>query len=650
MRVLLLGGYDSTNHVFVELVRELERRGHACTIVVGDEHDRANVGMFTHAGMTIVPARAFDLRSVGSYDLAFSGPFVMRPLRRLYDRVHRERLFLIAWQTLFSSVTMRVAADMVLTSSAAKFDEFERSGLDYSMVAVGNPQYDPLIRARAHRTRTTPDAIRSVLIVEQGAYPLGAVGKRQLAQALTAAARTHPHLSFTVKARYAPGETGRRLHPVNEHLFDHLADAPANLRLHAGVDSVEELVLEHDAMVTMWSTAHLDAAVLGIPLILVSGLDSSEVYDVRSTRVRQAYDRLRETGCVVDWRQLAEGELPFSLVRPEYLRRELEHPDLPAAPRVAEFTEALVGKVLRTGRTMRVRLRTDLEGALAAFDSPEATTIAGSPEDVLARQLRRETNRIVQEFVFENRCMGNAFDVSSLLEFMRREPDVALGERGVDRYVAELRQHLAAKRAHLFEGDSRLVAEDAFVQDAYFDWLRRTKRYAQLISYAGQVACPEGLAYNRGLALMRRGRLVSAGRNLAASFSMSLRKPVRETRKDRNVEVTLDKCDRSLLAHAVLMLIDAYGEPEALAYRPVPKRPHFDALVYYRMRALVRLGRMADAVAVNDSYDASLRSAASEAAAPSSMTVTAISALFGVARRRLRARCASRTAEAGGMA
>jgi len=351
LNVLFVGGYDSSNYAYVELVRELVARGHRCTLVVDNVRDLVNNKMFINAGIPMVPLASYRLSRLETVDFVVAGPFLRPQVRDLFDAVRERGKFLVSFANLFSSVTMWIAPDLLLASSDNKFAEFAASGLSYNMVAVGNPQYDPLIRARGARPRIAPDEVRKVLFIDQGAYPLGEAGKMELAGTLVALANDNPGMTFHVKPRYLPDESGDHLHAVSEHLYDYLRETPDNLVLLRESTILEELILDFDAMITMWSTAHLDAAALGMPLLLIEGLDSVDVFDVRAQRIAAAFEHLRATGCVVGWKDLRTGPCGFRYVSDDYTRDELHDASAPCAPRIVDLLERIEEALLRRGRT-----------------------------------------------------------------------------------------------------------------------------------------------------------------------------------------------------------------------------------------------------------------------------------------------------------
>jgi hypothetical protein len=639
LNVLFVGGYDSTNFAYVELFRELTARGHTCRLVVENERDLVNNKMFVHADIPMVPLSGFSFAELDAVDIVICGPFVRRGIKALFEAVYARGKFLVSFANLFSSVTMWSAPDLLIASSEGKFDEFSRSGLRYNMVAVGNPQYDPLIRARQARPRIELDQVRNVLVVDQGAYPLGETGKRQLASTLVSIAVNNPQMTLHVKPRYLPDEAGEHLHSVSDHLYSYLEDAPQNLVLIRESTVLEELILDFDAMITMWSTAHLDAAVLDLPLLLIGGLDSIDVFDVRKQRVEAAFEHLRDTGCVVDWRDLQDGPCPFARVANDYIRQELSDISTPCAPRIVDLLERIDSEVLRRGRRFAGIFQLSYPEFMGGVGELETRPVA-SEENRLNRLLFRELNSVAQAFAFDHRCMGYALDVRRMLALW----DVRLGPGSSEKDVAALagkaREASLLAKAEYFESHPEAVATDVFVQDYYFWWLVKTRRYNELTAYAGPVVAPASLELNRGVVFLRRGRVLRAARHAIESFSISLQEPVRVLKKDKNIRALLSRADPNLRALVILFLLNHYRKYEALSVIDVPVSVNAEPAVYYKMKALVALGRSGDARALHHEYEAAIAPAHARGRRHRHLLLELAIGWYGMLLRRYAARLA----------
>ena len=601
LNVLFVGAYDSTNYSYVELIRELTSRGHTCTVVVENIHDVINNKMFLSAGIPMVSEPEYALTNLDTVDFVFTGPFVQRQSKALFGALHEKRKFLVSFANLFSSVTMRNAPDLVIASSEIKFTEFAENGLRYNMVAVGNPQYDPLITARSTRPRVKLEEIRKVLVVDQGAYPLGELGKAQLGKTLISIAKNNPQMTFVIKPRYLPNEDGAHLHSVSDHLYGHLDDAPDNMTLMQEPTILEDIILDYDAMITTWSTAHLDAAALGMPLLLIDGLNSVDVFDVRKQRVAAAYEHLRDTGCLHDRRALETGPCPFNYVSDEYVRQEFYDASTPCAPRIADVLERVKVVVQDPGRAFSRHFQLPFAEFMAQVENLEMLP-DDSDENRLNRRLFRRLNGVAQALAYDNRCLGYKLDMTEILGFWDRRLGADATGAHVAAVVREARDAGLRMKADYFESHPETVASDPFVQDYYFNWLFRNREYEGLINYAGPVAAPASLEYYKGKACLKKGMRIKAARHYVESFSISLQEPCRVLRKDRNIRLLLSQADSHLLAHAILFFLNYFRKYDALSDIDVPAREGFETLVYYRMRALVAKQQGDDAMALYEEY------------------------------------------------
>jgi hypothetical protein len=146
-----------------------------------------------------------------------------------------------------------------------------------------------------------------------------------------------------------------------------------------------------------------------------------------------------------------------------------------------------------------------------------------------------------------------------------------------------------ALKEEFFTSHTEEVASDVFLQDAYFDWLLATRRYEKLFAYDGRLAAPQSLEFDRGMAYLRKRRPFRAVRHFVESFSISLQRPGRVLRKDRNIQVIVSRTDARLLAHAILFALNHYRKYEALIAMEVPASEDAAAAVYYQMKALSAL-------------------------------------------------------------
>jgi hypothetical protein len=303
----------------------------------------------------------------------------------------------------------------------------------------------------------------------------------------------------------------------------------------------------------------------------------------------------------VDFRELQTGPCPFAYVSERYIRDEFSDITVPCAPKVVDVLEQIDTAVLQAGRAFAGTFRLPHAEFMSSIGTLE-TRPAGTTEDLLDRRLYRGLNTVAQNLVFDHRCMGYALDMDRFLPLWKGRVGAGASARDADAMVRDARDTGLRLKQEYFESHPGDVAADEFIQDAYFDWLLATRCYGELTAYAGPLIAPQSLEFDRGMASLRRKRPFAAARHFVDAFAISLARPGRVIKKDKDVKVLLSRTDTSLLAHVILFFLDRYGKREALSAVDVPARPNLDALVYYRMKALVRLGRAAEARALHAEY------------------------------------------------
>lgn len=495
---LFLAAYDSMNQPIAALIPALLARGCQVIVAAGSTDDSANLYPFTGCGVTPIAAAHLAEADLAAVDVVVMPPVRMYGLQPLVEAIRRRGLLIVSFATLFSSVVMREYPDLLLCLGQEKIDEMHRNGLDYHMVAVGNPQYDKLVARR----RSGNDPIRRVLIVDQGGYPYGETGKRELAHTLECIARFNPDKQFAIKPRFYQQLKGRATHAEDAHTVDYLVNPPENLQVLDAPCHLEDILPDYDAMITSWSTAYLDAALYNLPLILISGLDSIDVFDVRRQRVHEALKHLGGTGCVHDFRKLQEGPVPFTLVDPAYLEHEVYRYQTPCAERAIHAIELTYRSHSVANRRWGHPFALTYDEFVDSFDTLESE-VRLAPHALARHYYLVRLNEWMQERVYANRCLACPFDLSGFRYYFSHSFADA-DPRLVDYFDSYLDLLQSAKRRWKTMYDAYFSAaetqqdfsSDAVLQDYYFDWLYDKHRYQTLAEYKGPILAPSSYAYN----------------------------------------------------------------------------------------------------------------------------------------------------------
>lgn len=511
---LFIAGYDSMNQPMAALIRTIRERGGAVEVVANNLYDKANLNAFSTCGVAPTEVSRYDFGRLDGVDVVVMAPVRMYGLGKLVSAIRERGIFIVSFASLFSSVVMREYPDLVLALGESKFEEFARNGLSYNMVAVGNPQYDRLVQKR--RDRVSQDDIEHVLVIDQGAYPYGMRGKKDLANTLMRIAQLNPRKKFFIKPRFYPQLKGRKTHEQSEGILDFIEELPRNLVYLSKPAPLEELIEGFDAAITLWSTAHLDAALYGIPLILISGLDSVDVFDVRVQRAEDAYRRLEATGCVHDFRELQSHQVEFSYVDETYLAREVYRPHEACGNRIVDVIELAYQKFVKEGRRPAEPFKVTCDEFFAKVDElydeidSRSCTWGKAEHDYFVA-----LNRELQQWVYVNRCLARVFDMRQFCGYFDLRNDVRERDDAHIFYDEKLAEATELWRC-MYDAyfSSPAVAcqarEDVILQDFYFDWLREQGFVDKVEHYKGPVLAEESLAYNRARIYLENGDTDSA--------------------------------------------------------------------------------------------------------------------------------------------
>lgn len=500
MKVGFLTGFDSTNYAYVNVIRELKARGHEAVVIVQDVTDTINLKMFSEAGIGVIAYNKITHEEFSSFDFVVTGPIRFRKYEKLYKYMESNSIITVSFATLLSSVAMRVYPDIALCLGENKFREFKDNQIKYNFIAIGNPQYDDLVGAP-----TRPE-VRKVLFLDQGAYPFGTEGKRELGRTISAIAKNNPQCEIIVKPRYIPDESGRQLHKLSEHIYDFIEEIPDNLTLLREPTILEELMKEVDAVVTLWSTAYLDAVMMDLPIVLLEGFPSQDVFDVRLKRVADAYNEIRTTGCLIDYHEVLDKPLVFKKADIEAMGREIYHYKEKSAPKVVDVFEKLYREniLLQMGilrmEPMTYRKFMDGSGKVELCDR----------NDLAFRRrviFLRKFNDLMQDYVYLNRCMADAVDLGPMYRFWDMEFDA--DEKNVNAVRDALNEAKALHDellAKFFTENEERAAKDPILSDYYVEWLLNGENDAKLLEALDKhpKINPISTAYGRAVAAYHR--------------------------------------------------------------------------------------------------------------------------------------------------
>ncbi|WP_214584663.1 DUF6716 putative glycosyltransferase [Curtobacterium poinsettiae] len=221
----------------------------------------------------------------------------------------------ISFPAKWKGIFFRARADLFVLHSHREvraYEELAREGGVEPHFALATLPFARGAGATGGTGATGAPVRDSVVFAAQPSVPLERADRALVVRWLVDTARAHPEWRVVIKTRAAAGEhqTHREEHPYPDLVP---ADAPANLVVESGpmADHLDRAV----ALVTLSSTAVLEAAARGVPALTLTD------FGIGRHLINEVFVGSGLEGDAVD---LVDGR--FGVVRPEWMRDNYFHP------------------------------------------------------------------------------------------------------------------------------------------------------------------------------------------------------------------------------------------------------------------------------------------------------------------------------------
>lgn len=493
MNILFLAAFDSANYVYPNLIKELKKRGHKYYVAIANKYDRVNYKMLIENHIELIYHENITNEILNTIDIAYipanhsNGNF-----KDLFKRMKSKNIFTVSLLHLNLASYTGEKVDCVLCMGKNSAEYSYSCGFKYPCVNIGNPQYDDIIVNRKSHIKL--DKIKNVMIIEQGAYPCGDVGKQQLADTLVAIAQNNPNINFVVKPRYVPSETDSIPHAFKKHFYDYINNCPENLVLQQEYVSLETMIKDFDAAITLCSTAYLDAALYGLPVMFLKGFDSKEVFSLPNANFDRMYAQLDRFGTVIDYREVIDKPLDFHYLDNNELERTVYHHTEPASSRFIDLFEFIKNNYVDKNLRFKSGFVMDYDVFIKNNNTVSTISINSDTFELYKKYLNK-LNMIFYTLTFRSRCLKWKVDVSPLYHYWDIEITDDMTKADVDKIVSQLDIDAQNLILSWFDNNMNLVFTDAVIQHYYFTFLYEYGRYDDILSYNGNLVAPESLDY-----------------------------------------------------------------------------------------------------------------------------------------------------------
>lgn len=219
-----------------------------------------------------------------------------------------------------------------LPTTVAEYNNFANT----ARIEIGEPKYDTVKHAQVESNQ--------LLLIDSGHYPFGMEGKKTLANTILGICKDFPDYEFIIKPRFLPSDIVIT-HRNSVHLYDVIklqsgGNIPDNLVMLTEHRDLMELIEESHTVICMHTTAFVGAYVAGKGLVVLDGLPSDDVYDMRQKVSERLLEHMDGSKALINYKNVNELLPDGARCTEEYFRYLLaEKKDV--ADKICEVTEYL---------------------------------------------------------------------------------------------------------------------------------------------------------------------------------------------------------------------------------------------------------------------------------------------------------------------
>lgn len=294
MKVLIVTFNDSDNLMIENVLRELERRGHEITIFAQFQDD-GSLRMFRDINVDIRPLQDLTPRTAKRFDIAFCAAMTT-------NRVKFLDLYCFAFSPYYEETYMTDGADFLFS---VRDTPMPRCDFRCAYMPIGNPKNDKI-------PSNSSTSSKRILYVDSGHIPFGTKGKEQIADMLLNICNQFPDYELCIKPRWLRKATGtvHYTHRDAEHIYDIIesrccGNIPSNLNMLEEHINLQDLIDSSVSVITLYSGAHFDVILRDKGLLIASGWDCEDMWQLRNSIALQK-EMFKESGCVVDYREITK--------------------------------------------------------------------------------------------------------------------------------------------------------------------------------------------------------------------------------------------------------------------------------------------------------------------------------------------------------
>lgn len=294
MKILVVSYNDSDNLVIENVLKELERRHHELTIFA-PFMDHNSIRMFEGLKAEIRPFSTLTNREAKKYDFAFCTSMMMQQIKFL-------DIYCFVYSLYYDDTFMIDGADFMFTYRSGCLP---RCSYRCPEMPVGDPKNDSIPMVMSEEKKR-------ILFIDSGHMPFGTKGKMQIADMVLNICNSFPDYEICIKPRWLREKGIHYTHRNTEHLYDMIEqqcnhEVPENLLMLNEHKDLQELIDSSVSVVTLFTGAILNVILRGKGLVIASGWENEDKFDLRNSVLISDKQKLFEqSGCVVDYKDVVQ--------------------------------------------------------------------------------------------------------------------------------------------------------------------------------------------------------------------------------------------------------------------------------------------------------------------------------------------------------
>ncbi len=297
MKILMITHKDGHNVSLSKIADAFLRKGHE--VIIYAPFYAENVLRFFNKEIPRFPVSYLTEESAKDCDIIFLAAIAM------FHVVERDLLSIhkpIIVHNYLTNGTIMSEGDFCFVPSLPTAETEYDKYMHYSRMEIGEPKYDSI-------NQDATDS-KKFLFIDSGHYPFGREAKRELAKTLLNICKAFPDYELWIKPRFLP-EDEIITHRNDFHLYDVIrkeadGEVPGNLIMLTEHRDLMELIAQSKTVLCMYTTAFSGTYVLDKGLLVLDGLPSEDVYDVRMKVFNRVKRIMMDSGAVIHYSKVNE--------------------------------------------------------------------------------------------------------------------------------------------------------------------------------------------------------------------------------------------------------------------------------------------------------------------------------------------------------